>query len=42
MKKSARGSGSGKKGSQGKKQSSLTKQKLIDFLIRSAEVERKL
>lgn len=39
MKKSQKHSG---KKSEEKKQSSLTRQKLIDFLIRSAEVERKL
>jgi Ca2+-binding EF-hand superfamily protein len=41
MKKSRQAS-SGKKSSQSKKQSSLTKQKLVDFLVRAAEVERKL
>ncbi len=35
-------SSSGKKGDSRKKQSSLTKQKLVDFLMRAAEVERKL
>lgn len=39
MKKSQKQSG--KKGEE-KKQSSLTRQKLVDFLVRSAEVERKL
>ena len=33
---------SNKKSSQKKKQSSNTKQKLVDFLMRTAEVERKL
>jgi hypothetical protein len=41
MKKSARGSSS-KKPEEKKKQSSLTKQKLTEFIIRSAEVERKI
>jgi hypothetical protein len=41
MKKSRRQSSS-KKSEEKKKQSSVTTQKLIDFLIRSAEVERKL
>lgn len=41
MKKS-RKVNSSKKSEQKKKQSSLTTQKLIDFLIRSAEVQRKL
>ena len=40
--KKTRQASSGKKSSQKKKQSSLTKQKLVDFLMRSAEVERKL
>ena len=39
--KKGRGSSSSKEAS-GKKQSSLTKQKLVDFLMRTAEVERKL
>ena len=42
MKRSQGVNGSGKKSSQKKKQSSSTKQKLVDFLMRGAEVERKL
>ena len=36
--KRSHGTGSGKKSSQKKKQSSATKQKLVDFLMRTAEV----
>lgn len=37
-----KGRGSSGKKAPSKKQSSLTKQKLVDFLMRTAEVERKL